>query len=105
MAGLAGAFIALSIPGQAFRALMIGGRGWIAIILVIFAKWSPYRALGGALLFGGADAFQMRLQALHIGIPPNFLLMLPYILTGVVLVVISKRMVGPSALCKPYRKG
>ena len=105
MAGFGGAFMALSTPGQTFMEYMIGGRGWIAVALVIFAKWNPYRALGGALLFGGADALQMRVQALGIGIPHHFLLMLPFVLTIVILVMISKGTSEPSALTIPYKRG
>ncbi len=88
-----------------------GGRGWIAIALVIFALWNPYRALLGALLFGGVNAIQFRLQAAGTTIPAPFLNMLPYIFTIVVLTIVtvyenaSKRIGAPAALGLPYVRG
>ena len=68
-----------------------GGRGWIAVALVIFAFWRPGRAVAGAYLFGGAAAFQMRLQASGTDIPSSFLAMFPYIMTLLVLLLSSTR--------------
>lgn len=67
------------------------GRGWIAVALVIFAFWDPVKALGGAYLFGFALALELRLQILGIEISPYFLKMLPYILTILVLTLVTIR--------------
>ncbi|HCV44660.1 MAG: ABC transporter permease [SAR324 cluster bacterium] len=67
------------------------GRGWIAVALVIFAFWDPVKALGGAYLFGLALALELRLQILGIEISPYFLKMLPYILTILVLTLVTIR--------------
>ncbi|MFC2030372.1 ABC transporter permease [Chloroflexota bacterium] len=105
--GLGGAHLSLAYtPGWTEN--LTGGRGWIAIALVIFSVWDPRRAVIGALLFGGVNAFQFRLQAAGTTIPAAFLGMLPYILTIVVLVIItwweafSKRVGAPAALGRPY---
>jgi len=85
-----------------------GGRGWIAIALVIFATWDPVRAVLGALLFGGINAIQFRMQAAGTTIPASFLNMMPYIFTILVLVIITwweafrKRIGAPGALGLPY---
>ncbi len=90
---------------------LTGGRGWIAIALVIFALWNPYRALLGALLFGGVNAIQFRLQAMGTTIPAPFLNMLPYIFTIVVLTIVTvyesvnKKIGAPAALGLPYVRG
>ncbi|MED5403257.1 MAG: ABC transporter permease [SAR324 cluster bacterium] len=67
------------------------GRGWIAVALVIFAFWHPVKALGGAYLFGLALALELRLQILGIEISPYFLKMLPYVLTILVLTLVTIR--------------
>ncbi len=105
--GLGGAHLSLAYtPGWTEN--LTGGRGWIAIALVIFATWNPMRAVIGAVLFGGVNAVQFRLQAAGTTIPAAFLGMLPYLFTIVVLVVItwweafSKRVGAPAALGLPY---
>jgi simple sugar transport system permease protein len=105
--GLGGAHLSLAYtPGWTEN--LTGGRGWIAIALVIFSTWDPFRAVIGAVLFGGVNAIQFRLQAAGATIPPAFLGMLPYLLTIVVLVIItwweafSKRVGAPAALGQPY---
>lgn len=105
--GLGGAHLSLAYtPGWTEN--LTGGRGWIAIALVIFATWDPLRAVVGAILFGGVNAVQFRLQAAGTTIPAAFLGMLPYLLTIGVLVVItwweafSKRVGAPAALGLPY---
>jgi simple sugar transport system permease protein len=104
LAGLGGAVLSVAQMGL-FVENMVAGRGWIAIALVIFARWRPSLALAGALLFGVADALQFRLQALGFAaVPYEFLLMLPYLLTILVLVGSSKRQAGPAALGEPYVK-
>jgi ABC-type uncharacterized transport system permease subunit len=107
LAGIGGAHLSLAYtPGWAEN--ITGGRGWIVIALVIFAMWNPARAVLGAILFGGINAVQFRLQAAGTTIPAAFLNMLPYLATVVVLVAVtwwenlSKRLGAPAALTKPY---
>jgi len=110
LAGLGGAVLTV-VQLRMFREGIMGGRGWIAVALVIFARWQPTRALFGALLFGLADSLQYRIQALsQIGrgtgtIPYEFLLMLPYVLTLVVLWFRTGRGAAPEVLGRPYTKG
>lgn len=103
--GLAGGYIAvistkLWIPG------MTGGRGWIAVGLVIFARWSPWRALVGALLFGGVETLIPQLAAAGIALPQYFMLMTPYLVTLGVMVWVALTRRGrdetPGALGEPY---
>lgn len=104
LAGLGGSALSAGQMGM-FIENIIAGRGWIAIALVIFSRWHPALALIGAVLFGVADALQLRLQALGFeAVPYEFLLMLPYILTILVLVSQSGRGAGPAALGLPYTK-
>ncbi|MFO7816601.1 MAG: ABC transporter permease [Thermodesulfobacteriota bacterium] len=86
LVGLGGAYLSLAYT-HLWTTNLTGGRGWIAVALVIFAFWRPFRAMAGAYLFGGIMAFQLRVQALGTDIPSSFLLMLPYVLTIVVLVM------------------
>jgi simple sugar transport system permease protein len=105
--GVAGAHLSLAYLGG-WADNITGERGWIAIALVIFATWDPLRAVVGALLFGGINALQFRLQAAGTNIPAPFLNMLPYISTILVLVLItalSKRLRAPKALGIPYIRG
>ena len=100
-----GAFLTLS-AFNAFFFGMVNGRGWICIALVVFASWQPGKALLGALLFGAFDAFQVRLQQVVGGaVPYQLFLMLPYVLSIVALVVMSRRAAYPQALMRPYIKG
>lgn len=109
LVGLGGAHLSLAYtPGWTEN--LTGGRGWIVIALVIFATWDPGRAVVGALLFGGVNAIQFRLQAIGTTIPAALLGMMPYILTIVVLVLITwfeafrKRVGAPAALGLPYMR-
>lgn len=91
MAGLGGAHLSLAYTGV-WAESMTAGRGFIAVALVIFAAWNPLRAVWGALLFGGALALQLQLQARGAPISPFILDMLPYLLTlGVLLLVRGSR--------------
>lgn len=100
LAGMAGAFYSLVELGS-YSDSMINGRGFIASALVIFGRWDPVWTFGGALLFGLIDAFQNRLQVLGSPIPSNFLQVLPYVMTILVL-LIGRIRKPPAALCIPY---
>ncbi len=100
-----GAFLTMS-AFNAFFFEMIAGRGWICIALVVFASWRPGKALLGAFLFGAFDAFQVRLQqAVGGDVPYQIFLMLPYVLSILALIAMSRRAAYPKALMVPYRKG
>ncbi len=88
--GLGGAYLSLAYT-HLWTTNLTGGRGWIAVALVIFAFWRPGRAVLGAYLFGSVMALQLRLQALGTQLPSSILLMLPYVLTVFVLVMSSWR--------------
>jgi simple sugar transport system permease protein len=110
LAGLAGAYLSLGYtPG--WRENMSAGQGWIAIAMVIFALWNPWRAALGALLFGAVNALQFTFQARQITVVPVYLLrMLPYLFTIAILVAItrSKRTRqwagAPAALGSPFTR-
>ncbi len=102
---IGGAFLTMS-AFDAFYFGMPNGRGWICIALVIFASWRPGKALIGALLFAGLDALQVRAQQISGAvIPYQFFLALPYVLSIVAMVVMSRRAAYPKALLTPFRRG
>ncbi|MEC9488387.1 MAG: ABC transporter permease [Halanaerobium sp.] len=101
-----GAFISLA-QFNMFLDQMIQGRGFIAIALTIFSNWDPKKALIGALIFGGADALQMRLQTMNIELhlPYQIFLMLPYVLTVIALLGVARKVEAPGSLIIPYKRG
>lgn len=105
LCGLGGAYLSL-VYVPALQEGVTAGRGWIAVALVIFATWNPYKALFGAYLFGGLDIIGFRIQNLGINISQYFIDMLPYIVTITVLVVVSmrksKEKAGPKACGLAY---
>ncbi len=103
IAGLGGAWFSLETVGS-FDDLMTGGKGFIALAAMIFGRWNPVGAFGGALLFGFADALQIKLQILETGVPYQFIGMLPYLLTMLVLAGLIGRTVAPAADGQPYVK-
>ncbi len=110
LVALGGAHLSLSYaPGWTDN--ITGGRGWIVIALVIFSMWNPSRAIWGALLFGGINAIQFRLQATGTTISAPLLNMLPYLVTIIVLVLmtwvetLNKKVGAPAALAVPYMRG
>lgn len=100
-AGLGGAFLSLCHLNLFARG-MTGGRGFIAMAAMIFGKWMPFGAFGASLLFGLADALQMRVQALGL-LPSQIILTIPYLLTVAVLAGVVGKATPPSDY-KPYRK-
>ncbi len=102
--GLAGAFLTMA-QFNAFTFGVVSGRGWVAIALVVFGRWDPWRSAGAALLFAFVDALQLRLQAAGLGhIPYEAFLMLPFVLTIVAMAFMSRNAVAPTALLKPFRR-
>ncbi|MBW3245157.1 ABC transporter permease [Epibacterium sp. DP7N7-1] len=100
-----GAFLTLSAFNSFFPTMM-QGRGWICIALVVFSTWKPGRAILGALLFALFDAYQLRLQnVLGQVVPYQIFLMMPYLLSILALVIMSRSARVPQALMQPYRKG
>jgi simple sugar transport system permease protein len=108
LAGFGGAYQALARVPSWSQAATTNGIGWIALALVVFASWKPWRALAGALVFGFALRANFTLQAADITfVPAEFLSMLPYVLTVLVLVALSfgdlrSRAGAPAALGVPY---
>ncbi|WP_026614175.1 ABC transporter permease [Ensifer aridi] len=105
-AGLAGAQLSLVYTPQ-WVENMSAGRGWIALALVVFASWRPWRVVAGGYLFGAVSISQLHAQAFGIGIPSQFLSSLPYLATIIVLILIShnRRMTlinTPASLGKPF---
>lgn len=101
-----GAFLTLSAFSSFFFD-MVNGRGWICIALVVFGAWRPGKAVLGAILFAAFDALQVRLQQTPIGahLPYQLFLALPYLLSILALVAVSRRAEVPQALMIPYNKG
>jgi simple sugar transport system permease protein len=97
-AGLGGAYLPLAYT-PFWISGMTAGRGWIALALVVFSSWLPFRLLAGAYLFGGITILQLHAQAMGLGIPSQLMTALPYLATVLVLVVISgfRRHAGSAA--------
>jgi general nucleoside transport system permease protein len=105
-AGLAGAYLAVAYTPSWVEG-MTAGRGWIALALVVFATWKPWRVMVGAYLFGSVTLAQFQAQAAGIAVPSQLLAMLPYLATIVVLAIMSRdattiRRNAPASLGKPY---
>ncbi len=108
MSGLGGAFLSLSYTPMWVEE-MTAGRGWIAVALVVFASWRPWRVLFGAYLFGGVTILQLYAQGVGgLGIPAQVMSMLPYLATILVLTIIAAgpwkgRLDAPACLGRPFR--
>jgi simple sugar transport system permease protein len=103
IAGLAGAWFSLEATGR-FTDGMTTGKGFIALAAMIFGKWTPFGAFGGALLFGFSETLGFRFQIVGVPVPPQFLQMVPYVVTIVVLAGLVGRAVPPKAIGQPYKK-
>ena len=101
--GIGGAFLTLAHQNM-FLIDVIGGRGWVAIAMVIFGNWDPVKGTLGALIFGFLDGLQLRLQGLGIKLSFHVFLMIPYLLTIVALVSVSRKASVPASLLKAYRR-
>ncbi len=104
--GLGGAYLSLAYTPM-WAENMTAGRGWIALALVVFGTWRPLRVLAGAYLFGAMTLAQLHLQGLGVPIPSQFLTMLPYLATILVLVLMSRdatriKLNAPAALGKSF---
>ena len=109
LCGVAGAYLSV-VYTPLWVEGMVAGKGWIALALTTFATWRPARVLLGAYLFGGVTMLQFHLQGQGVDIPSQFLSMLPYVATIVVLVLISRnaawiRVNMPASLGKPFFPG
>ncbi len=109
LCGLAGAYISV-IYTPLWVEGMVAGKGWIALALTTFATWRPARVLLGAYLFGGVTMLQFHLQGMGVEVPSQFLSMLPYVSTIVVLALISRnpawiRVNMPASIGKPFYPG
>ncbi len=104
LAGLGGVFLSL---GQLFTFSdnMSGGRGFIALAVVIIARWSPLRALGAAFLFGAFEAFALRVQVTDVDVPAELMLALPYVVTLLVYAGVVGRSRPPKSLGREYSRG
>jgi simple sugar transport system permease protein len=108
LAGLGGAYLSTAVTPMWAEGIS-AGRGWIALALVVFAIWKPWRVLFGAWLFGGMTVLQLHAQALGIAMPGEFLSMLPYLATILVLVLICRdprllRLNQPAALGRAFQR-
>lgn len=103
LASLGGAFLSLTQTAY-FTENLTAGRGWIAISAIILGKFNPWGVLLACLLFGAADAAQMQIQVMSLGIPYQFLLMIPYILAMLAMVGFVGKVRSPAAMGKPYIK-
>ncbi len=101
-AGIGGAYLSLVRVPQ-WTEGMTGGAGWIALAIVVFAAWKPWRALLGAWLFGGVTVLQLNLQAAGIALPVEYLSMSPYLVTILVLVLMSSGR-APGSLGRIFHK-
>jgi general nucleoside transport system permease protein len=109
LCGLAGAYISI-VYTHLWVEGMVAGKGWIALALTTFATWRPARVLLGAYLFGGVTMLQFYFQSIGVDVPSQFLTMLPYLATIVVLALISRnpgwiRVNMPASLGKPFYPG
>jgi len=108
MSSIAGFYISLCYAPM-WQEGMTAGRGWIALALVVFATWKPWRLLVGAYIFGGVAIMQMNLQAFGLKLPGQFFNMMPYLATIIVLVFISSnklrlKLSSPASLNVPFEK-
>ena len=106
LCGLAGAYVS-TVYTPLWVEGMVAGRGWIALALVTFGTWRPFRVFLGAYLFGGMTMLQMNLQSIGISVPTQFISMAPYAATIIVLALISRnptwiRLNMPASLGKPF---
>ncbi len=100
---LGGAYLSL-VQVKYFAEGMTAGKGFIAIAALIFGKWHPIGSSLASLLFGATEALQLRIQALGINIPYQFLIMLPYVVALLALIGLIRKSPPPAALGIPYQQ-
>ena len=106
VAGLGGAYFTIGSVGR-FDEVLTAGKGFIGLAAMIFGKWTPLGSFGASIIFGFADALQVKLQGLgieQVPIPSEFMLMAPYLVTMVVLAGVIGRAIPPAADGQPYDK-
>jgi ABC-type uncharacterized transport system permease subunit len=104
LSGVAGASLSIALL-NVFQQNLTNGMGFIAVALVYFGGWRAVGALAGSLLFSTVNALQLWMQVLGIPVPPDFALMMPYVLTILVLAFAAGRVRAPAALSKPFERG
>ncbi|MFZ9543640.1 MAG: ABC transporter permease [Hylemonella sp.] len=109
LCGLSGAYLSV-VYTPLWVEGMVAGKGWIALALTTFATWRPSRALLGAYLFGGVTMLQFHLQSVGVDVPSQWMTMLPYLATILVLALISRnpvwiRINKPASLGRPFHPG
>ena len=104
LGGIGGAYLVLVQLGV-FTEDMVSGRGYIALATVIFGRYTPFGMFGAALLFGTANALQIRLQTIGVSISPYLLALLPYAITIIAMLGAVGKNARPESLSKPYIKG
>src|SRR5512141_547010 len=105
LSGIAGASLSIALL-NVFQQNLTSGQGFIAVALVYFGAWKPYRVMIGCLLFSIVNALQLWIQVLQIPLPSDIALMMPYVLTIVALVFAARQIViQPAALTKPFERG
>ena len=104
LSSIAGASLSIAVL-NVFQQNLTSGMGFIAVALVYFGGWTPFGALAGSLLFSTVNSLQNWVQLLGLPIPPDFALMLPYVLTIVALVLSVRKVRTPAALTKPFERG
>jgi ABC-type uncharacterized transport system permease subunit len=103
-AGLSGAYLVLAVVGR-FEDSIVGGRGFIALIAVIFGGWRLFGTVGGCLLFGTVLSFRLSLQALDYDVSGDLLAALPFLVTVLAMSIFAKRVHPPAALAQPFIRG
>jgi general nucleoside transport system permease protein len=105
LAGIAGSYLTLVASGGVFVDNITGGRGYLAVAVVIFGRWNPVLVMLASVLFGCADALQYQGQAMGLSISPPLLLMSPFLLALIAWVLIGKSNAGPSEIAIPFLRG
>jgi simple sugar transport system permease protein len=103
MTGLAGAFLVLALSDR-FVPHMTGGRGWLAIVIIIAGNWKPVPIMLAVLVFGFLEAFQLQAQGIGVQIPYQILLALPYVVAIIAMMGVRMRSEQPEKLGVPYHR-
>ena len=101
--GIAGAYLSMTLIGT-YTMGLAGGRGYMAIGIVVFASWKPERAILGAFLFAAIEVAAYRLQVMSTGVPYQFFLMLPFIAILIIMIVFKKHVEFPASVGEAYSR-